>query len=729
MPAACICLLAHTPVFAQAPAGQAEDDDNLSARGLEEIIVTARKREERLIDTPQSVSVLSSDTLSKLGAVQFQDFANTIPGLSFNTSGAGETQISLRGVTAGFDISPTVGIYVDDVPFGSSASFTKAAAHALDVALFDIKQVEVLRGPQGTLYGASTMGGLIKYVSKRPDSERFGADMRASTSGTQDGGMSYDLAMAVNTPLATDKAALRMSGFYSRDGGYIDNLALGREDVNRATIYGGRFDLLLTPTEALSIRFDAFYQDIARDGTAQADYRLDGRPVDGSLEQRHRAAEPFDQDFKLASGTVTYNFGPAELTSISSYQDGRAEFVYDVTPNFAPLLASLFGLNYSSIGFFNHQRVEKFTQEMRLASTGSAKLEWLIGTYYTDETGTNLQRFISRDPVGQIAPNVAYTYSLPSEYEELAGFANLTYHFTDKFDISGGIRYAENDQTTTQIGSGILIGSRPKRSAGEEVSTYLGSARYHFTDNSTAYLRYATGYRPGGPNSVANDPTTGLPVGQPIFEADTLKSYEVGFKAETDDRAYGLDIAAYRINWDNMQIVATRGGITVKANAGKALIDGGELTLSARPHADFLVTGGFAFQDARLDEPSTDLGARQGERLPNVPKFSAAMNADYEISRLDLRPRFGLTLRYAGERNASFDRNRTQVQYQLPDYTIVDLRAGVTFGQVELQLGIHNVTDERAELIAPTGLSVLTGPVQVSILQPRTFGVSAAISF
>jgi outer membrane receptor protein involved in Fe transport len=213
-----------------------------------------------------------------------------VPALSFSTSGPGQTQLTLRGVTAGNDIGPTVGVYVNDVPYGSSTAFTNASSLSLDAGLFDMDRIEVLRGPQGTLYGASTMGGLIKYVTAAPELDVLSGSAQAGVSDTRHGGISYNGAAAINAPIVSDKIALRANGFYSQDGGFIDNLALGRKDVNRSRVYGGRADLLLKPTDALSIRIGGYIQNIHRDGTAAADYTLAGEPVDTALDQRRLLA-------------------------------------------------------------------------------------------------------------------------------------------------------------------------------------------------------------------------------------------------------------------------------------------------------------------------------------------------------------------------------------------------------------------------------------------------------
>lgn len=688
---------------------------------LEEIIVTAQKRREQMIDVPQSVSVLSSEVLSRLGATQFRDFANTVPGLSFTTAGAGFTQISLRGVTTGRDVGPTVGVYVDEVPYGSSSTFANGSQLALDLGLFDVQQIEVLRGPQGTLYGASTMGGLIKYVCRRPDATRLGVEARTGVSDTHDGGVSYHGAATLNAPLVLDKVALRATGFYSRDGGYIDNLARNEKDVNRSDVYGGRLDLLLAPIEALDIRLSAFAQDIKRDGEGTSDYAPTGAPLDSDLDQRRLFAEPFDQEFRLVSGTLTYDFGPASLTSISSYQTSDTAQIADYSPLYVPLL-SFFGIDYGAVGFGNRNTTDKFTQEVRLASVGTQTVEWLVGGFYTHEVSGNQQIFYPLSVALQPVPDNLFTFSLPSRFDEYAAFGDVTWRLSPTFDVTGGVRYAENRQSFEQIGSGLFGFSTPIRRSKDDVFTYLANARYHFGEHSIGYVRYATGYRPGGPNFVTIDVSTGLPVGSPTFQADRLKSYEVGYKAETADRRFGVDVSAYYIDWSDIQVVVVQGGFSGVGNAtGGATIRGSELTVTANVIEGATITGTMAYQNAQLSAAEVTLGAAKGEQLPNVPELSATLNADYMLPFGNLQPTIGMTLRYVDDRRSGFG----VAAYLLPEYTTVDLRTGLQFGSVSANIYVRNVLDERGQL----STSPFRGLPQPAMLQPRTIGIGVTTQF
>jgi outer membrane receptor protein involved in Fe transport len=707
-------------------AGKQESSSSSSAQGTEkvmmhEVIVSAQKRAERLLDVPQSVSVLTAEDLNRLGVTQFRDFADTVPGLSFSTAGAGVTQIALRGVTTGFDVSPTVGIYVDEVPYGSTTPFSLNAQFRLDAALFDLDRIEVLRGPQGTLYGASSMGGLIKYVTRQPDMNRFGRTIRAGISGTQDGGLGYFAAGAINMPLVADKVALRAGVFESHDGGFINNVAREEKDINDSDIYGGRVDLLLAPTNALSIRLSAFLQNIARNGEGTADYTFAGTKPFGDRQQSRFFAEPFDQRFRIVSATLNYDMDFGVLTSISSYQTTSTEYFADVSAVYVPLLA-FFGLDFGAIAVPNPLSTDKFTQEVRLASRRTNEpFEWVIGGFYTDEDSKNDQSFVLRDVNGQPVENNLYSVSRPSSYQEYAAFGNLTWHLNDKFDVTLGLRYARNEQDFSQTNAGLLLPPTPPDArSSEDVFTYLANARYRLSDRATAYLRYATGYRPGGPNVV-----TGVP-GPATFESDRLKSYEAGLKAETGDRRFGIDLSAYHIDWSDIQVLVILGGFGTYDNArGGATIDGAELTLTARPGSALTLRGAVAFQDATMSEADAVLQARKGERLPNVPRLTSTLDAEYDFAGPAVQPTLGATVRYVGDREASFDASLNYPQYDLPSYTTMDVRFGLMLGSIETQLYVHNLFDELGEqsLILPQ-----FGP-RVAILQPRTFGISLTARF
>ena len=693
--------------------------------GLQEIVVMARKRAESLQDAPISITAFSASDLEARGTDSLVEVATFTPNLTvqYNPGNGASTSaaaVYLRGVGQD-DFAPTlepgVGIYVDGI------YLARTVGALLDIV--DIERFEVLRGPQGTLYGASTMGGLIKYVTKNPDLSGSSFEAQTGAASTRDGGLSYNGSAAFNAPLVEDRAALRVSSYYSHDGGFVDNLALRDEDANSSDVYGGRLDLLLSPTEALDIRLSGFAQNIARDGEATADYTLAGAPLDDELDQRRLFKEPFNQRFRIVSGTVTYELGAATLTSISSYQTTHLDYVQDLSVAYLPLV-NLFG-DYTAVAAQARGSTDKFTQEIRLASHEGDTIEWLVGAFYTNEDSDYAQEFLLRSPDGSRAPNELYDYSTPTRFEEVAAFGDVTWRLSEAFDVTAGVRIARNEQDFTQTSNGIFSPSAPKTSASEDVSTYLVNARYHFDHHKTAYVRYATGYRPGGPNVVTTDPVTGEPVGSPTFDADRLSSYEIGFKAESADRRYGIDMAGYFIDWDDMHVSVVRNGFSAIDNAaGGAKIFGGELALTAAPVNGLVLGTSLAYQHARMRDEEPALGAAEDERLPNVPRFTASARADYEFGGVSsLRPTIGATLRHVGERMASFDNSAGYLQYRLPEYTTLDLRAGLSFRAVDMQLYARNVFNERGELSAYNW----RGTAMPALLQPFTIGINAMTRF
>jgi outer membrane receptor protein involved in Fe transport len=696
-------------------------------RRIETIIVTAQKREERLMEVPQSVTALPVDELSRTGISQFRDYADSVPGLAYNTAGAGYTQVVLRGVTTGYETSAPVAIYVDEVPYGGTGVLSNTTRQALDAALFDLDRIEVLRGPQGTLYGASAVGGLVKYVSKRPSSDTFEGQVQVGLASTEQGGLSHSVAGAANLPISEGKAGVRVSGFYNHDGGYIDNLSLGKDDVNQADIYGGRADLLLTPTEKFSVRLAAYAQNISRDGESTADFTFTRSPMDSDMTQRRPAAEPYDQRFRLASATLSYDFDWAELTSISSYQEAYNQYVMDLSEYYQSVWASL-GRSYSSTGQRGGTDTDKFVQEIRLARASGERFEWVVGGFYTNEDSVGHSDYLLRDAAGQPAANDVFIGSTPFKYEEYAGFGTLTWHLTDKLDVSGGVRYSKDHQSSSQTATGLFAGvARPEDKGSSNATTYLANARYLFSDQSMLYARYATGYRPGGPNSPYLDVTTLQLVAVGPYDSDTLKSYEVGFRHETDDRRFAMDMAVYYIDWKDI-IIRVFDAATFASyydNAAGMHVRGGELALTARPFSSLTLAAAMAYTDAYMTEDNAQLGAAKGERTPTVPRFQGSLTADYSFSDVRWEPTLGASFRYTGDRTASYDQSPGFPQFDMGSYNAVDLRAGLSFTTYDVQLYVRNLLDERGQVSAYTW----QGNPRVAMLQPRTIGLTVTTQF
>jgi outer membrane receptor protein involved in Fe transport len=431
---------------------------------------------------------------------------------------------------------------------------------------------------------------------------------------------------------------------------------------------------------------------------------------------------------------MSYDFGPAKLISITAYQDFNWHLAVDITGGTVPALQEFFNYypfnTYTAVQNAALLNYKKFSQELRFESDGSGPFQWVLGSLYGHQSSSLFDNQPGFSPAGQEIWNSGiYQADTVSRIDEIAGFGDLTLRLTNRFDIIGGIRYARDREVSDNTEAvGLFAGSlTPHLEATEHAVTYLGSARYHFDDDQMGYLRYATGYRPGGPNFVGISPVTGQQVGSPYFTSDSLKSYEAGYKASLLGGRLVVDVAGYHIDWSNIQIATYIFPFGFVENApGGASIWGSELAISGRPVQPLLLSGTLTYQDAYLREAQPALGAFAGERLPMVPHVTGTLSADYTFAGLAWQPSVGTSMRYVDARWESFDQNAGYPQYHLPDYAVVDLRAGLHFGSLDLQLYARNVLNKLGQISALTGNSQYA---QVTFVQPRTIGLSLTKQF
>ncbi len=724
-------MLAMAQASAPAPAASAAS----AAEASQTVFVTATRRREPAREVPMQVDRLSTEDLEKAGAKSLGDYLGDQPGVDVKTTGgAGIGSVTIRGVSTGDQTIPTVGTYIDDVAFGSSNAFAAGATTALDMSLLDLNHIEVLRGPQGTLYGAGAMGGLVKYVTNEPDTSELSGKVSLGVSSTQGGGIGNTVNGVINVPLKADVAGLRVAAFRDHEGGYVDALgpAAGM-NVNSGDTTGGRVSLLVEPSAHFRILATALMQDIQRSSSDFVDYDAStGRPVNGPHDRELVLREPYSMRTSLGSIDLEYDFGGARLNAITSVQRTRLGLNEDLSVVYAPLITQFFGFTPATVEEDVHADVNKTTQEFRLTSAPGAQLEWLAGLFYDHETA-NQQQHVSDTGGGAGAIPELAQLGLISRYQELAAYGDITWNATSRLALTAGARIAQNRQDFTQLGEGPLAGpSLPQAHSRETPKTWLATARYALTPKSNVYLRTASGYRPGGPNVVLPDPGTGLPTGPTTFQHDSLWSYEAGYKGDLFDNALSIEAAAYDIRWSNIQQFYAVNGNSVVVNAGKAEIQGFELGATWRPTARWTVTGNVSTIDARLKEDAPGLGT-SGERLPNSPALAASIGTKMLFDLSGHAGYVGLSQRYAGERNAGFDGTASQPSsdpnYRLPAYWLTDIQGGLEFERFQIALYVRNVFDRHAQLGASTAEEALGGPVQVTPARPRTVGMTLTASF
>ncbi len=722
-------LLASCAVFALSAAQSAFAQAG-QGTGIETVVVTAEKRSENIQNVPAGVSAVSSDTLASLHATQLTDIGSYVPSLQINSAGTpGQTMISIRGI-APVGPGATVATYIDDVPVGSSSAYGGGIAFALDLLPYDVDRLEVLRGPQGTLYGASSMGGLLKYVLTTPSLDTV--EIRAGADGfgiSGAGGIGGGARATVSAPLVDGKLGFTASYAYEKTPGYIDNFVTGQKNENGFQQQSARVGFLWQPNENLTFKLNAMYQQVDADGDSNV--VLDPttlHPLGGWLKDDNLVSQPFHKNLQFYSLSMDYAMGWADLISASSYQKTTTSQTQDDSYQYG-VAFPYFGLPFAGLSQSHYKlNLEKYTQEVRLQSPEGNALEWLAGVFFTSEDSANFQSPSALTPAGVPIPGIdpIYIAHLPSTYTEYAVFGNLTYHFTDAFKIFGGVRYSYNDQVFSEIASSAIFGTVDLRNqkSNEGVTTFNAGAQYNFSDHSMAYVRVASGYQPGGPNlAIPGVPST--------FNSDTLTNYEAGVKSQFFDDRILLDVDAFYIDWKDIQLLSNGAGFSYGANGGTAKSQGFEANASFEAFDGFMIDGTFSYIDAVLTQDVPVLGGLDGDRLPNIPRYSGSLRAEYTTPLAsDWALTVGGGVRFVGSRYS--DVNHAPDARRIPGYTALDLNANVSDDRYTVRLFVKNVTNSHGYLTFEPQFNQATGDmtqVEAAVLQPRTIGLSLDVKF
>jgi len=698
-----------------------------SATSLGPVYVTAQKRSERLQDVPVSISVVDGRNLADQGVKQLTDYAAYVPGMYVDSNGTpGQATVSLRGLGP-LGSSATVSTYIDEGPVGSSGIYNSTSVLTFELMPHDVERVEVLRGPQGTLYGASSIGGLLKYVTAKPALDEFEGTIGieaidVSSASDQD----FNYSARASFPLVQDKVGMSLS-YANRDlPAYIDNIQTGESDVNGGSQEGVRFALLWQASDTTSLSLSAMRQDISSDDNAILMETAAGVPIGDGLSTNLFLREPYDSQFDLYSATINVAIGDLTLTSVTSYASAEIRVTQDATRFFGTLLG---GLLSDLVNSFDQ---DKLTQEIRLTSPESDRFEWLAGAFYTDEDNIYSQLLSAYDPsTGALFPglNPVAVVQVPNEYQEYAVFANGTYKFSDSFHLAAGLRYARNDQKFRQISFGMVVPTADvPGTSDEDVLTYSLSPQWHLSDDTMVYARAATGYRAGGPNVF-------LPGVPPMVESDSMINYEIGVKSNLAGGAVQLEAAAFYMDWDDIQLAVTfpngTGGL---ANAGSARSQGIEGSLNWSVGNGFTLGVNAAYTDAQLTD-DTPTGGQDGDRLPRTPEWSGALNAQYVFEAGgNLTWQFGGLLRYVGDRIS--DPSSEADSISADSYTTIDLNASVKIGErFTVRAFARNVADEDGAITRSVSIAnsvpLPGGPTFITVvpLQPRTIGLGVEVNF
>jgi iron complex outermembrane recepter protein len=702
---------------------------------LQEVIVTAEKRVERLQDVPVPVTAISAEALTQSNTTRLEDYYTSIPGLSFfQTGAAGDEQtISIRGINAGDATNPTVGITVDDVPYGASIKILGNILPDFDPS--DLARVEVLRGPQGTLYGASSMGGLIRYVTVEPAFDKVSGNIQAGVSSVQNGAELGEYARgAVNVPLS-DTFAVRATGFVRQDPGYIDNPNTHLDGANQIHADGGRIAGLWRPSDAVSVKVAALYQE-TKGGTDEVGIG----PGVGDLQQFFiPGTGTFDKKIEAYSALVTAKFGRVDLTSVTGYNVNKWTNALDFSYVLGGVATAIGGPQLCPVGcgapLVSTGKSEKLTQEIRMTMALGERVDWLLGVFYTHENDPEIQTLPIQDlgSGGAIVGNMG-TLSQPYNDTEYAAFTDVTFHFTDRFSMQLGGRESHIKQVFPTVSEvGPLFGGTsylPEEDNTGSKFTYLVTPQYRLSSDFMIYARAASGYRLGGSNNFNPDPAV-----QREFIPDTTKNYEVGAKGDFLDHRLSFDASVYYIDWQDIQLTLydPANHLGYGANGGGAKSEGVELSVDVIPLTGLRIGGWVTYDNAVLTQniPAAALvyGA-PGDRIEYVPRFSGNLRVDQDFALSGSITGFaGAAASYVGDRLAGFNTPGVP-RDSYGSYTRVDLHAGTRIDSWTTTIYVNNLTNVRGEVGGGPSTAGLAGTLNGThvpafyYIQPRTVGFS-----
>jgi len=709
-------------------------------QALEEVVVTATKRGAmNLQDTPFSVQAMTGEKLADVSAMDFNDFFRFVPGLAVFDQGPGDKRIVLRGVNAVG--AGTVGIYLDEIIItGENAQ--DGGGRQPDIKLFDLDRVEVLKGPQGTTFGSSSLSGTIRYITNQPDLAARELEVDASMRQTERAELGGHGQFAANLPIVEDRFALRLAGYYLSEGGFIDSQIA--DDVNSEETFAARAIALFQATDNLSLSFTAMYQNMETDGPFYFnEVDNQGNPLPDDT-QSDVTRNPFDDEILAFNGKLEY------LAEIGTFTATASRFERDtVFSRDSSLVLDALGVTMDGRSVITQPKDREVTSvEARFASEWDFPVQALIGVFAQQEERFFQSRVLPADPAtGELDETLTFPTAtgrsldrnVDTEVDEIAVFGEFSWDLTARLNLTGGFRWFDIDVEEVQTALFSLFGA-PGSGMGPELSfsesDVIGRVNlsYAFTDDVMAFAQWGQGFRAGG----VNDPGAAALVGATIpqgFGSDSLDNLELGVKSTLWGGRLQANASIYYTDWADIQLQAQAEGqagaqFPFRTNGGAAEILGVELDVNARP-IDALELGlTAAWTDAQLSEdnpdPSTGL---DGDRIPYVPEFTVSLTGRYErpLQALDAMGFVGGDVFYVDERTTEL--NSTIPGFlKLDDYAIVNLRAGMERGDWSATFSVNNVFDDDTRIDV---FRIITGLTPDGFIpqRPRTFILSLSKRF
>ncbi len=748
--------------------GAGSEDQN-AIGAVQEIIVTAQKRTERLQDVPISIAVIGNQDIERRGLIGMEDYMRSIPGVNQIDRGPADNSIVIRGITTNPEFQnsnagATVATYFDETPITGAAGY---AAGGIDVRPVDIERIEVLRGPQGTAYGSSSLSGTLRIIPAKPKLDGFSAKLAGTYSNT--GGFGGDNSMIqgiFNLPVVADKLALRAVGYRYDESGFYRNIAgldpatitvaenygLGdfvrgyvQDRVGGAVTTGGRLAALWQPTDKLNFTLNYFIQRIEQDGNAEVDsgkYAQTRMPIAPDGRLRGEAGEVADTKLDLLNLVMNYDLGWGALTSAVSWIDGASAYNKDYSGLFA------FPSSGTIISDF-----ESFTAEARLASHFTGRFQFLGGLFY-ENIDSPYHNYLTWPgapaPSPRFVTNPLSRAQIGPETDQRAVFGEASFELTHKLTATAGGRYFKYDKTLSRLVDGGLFGVplgggvRTLATGGDDGTTFKANLSYKPRQDALLYAGWSQGFRLGPPDGAGVPPGfcdldgNGLIDGSNVsvestkhVDSDFLDNYEVGAKFAFFDRRMVVDASIYHIRWNGLPIRVEGTGdarCAYTGNAGAATSDGVELQASLVVTRGLRIDFGAGYTKAEIAEDQLAQGWHAGDRLPGSPTLSTNLAAQYEFSIAGRKAFVRADSFYTGE---FFGDILESPNLSAGDYIKVDARAGMAFENLSVELFVRNLTNEDAFTWRGTvqGGAYGAGSAFGFRLRPRTVGVQLSYSF
>jgi iron complex outermembrane recepter protein len=705
------------------------------ALALEEIIVTATKRPESVREISGSVSALTGAELSRLGAQSMEDYLTRTPGVVFNGSTPGFSTATIRGISTTTRTDQgqgTTGYFVDDIPL-TDPYFALAIP---DIDAFDVGNVTVLRGPQGTLFGSASLGGAINYQTAKPDTDKWDLQAETTAASVARGGVDWAGKVMVNAPLVSDQLAVRGTYVYRQVAGFIDNVGTNQQDVNETRIRGGRLQALWTPTEQTKVSYlflDQF-TDTQDDGFEQ--------PALGELRKQSVVPEFNNFETIIHNLRLDQDLGFATLTASAAHHKKTLDSSDDFTLEYGAAGVIFPGIGFPLVTLPSLGSSSGKTFEVRLASATHQQFEYLLGAM-RDDTRMRVSQTIDVPGVGAVLDGIfgagagellapgdeLLNVAIPLRGVETALFGEASYRFNEQWKLTLGGRAFETKIDTAVITAGLLSGAQPgtsiHESGDQDEKGFTPKASITWTANEKlmAYALASQGFRYGGPNIAQSEPGFTVPRG---FKSDALWNYEIGTRATLLDRRLQLDGTLFYVDWSDIQLrQRTPSQINFATNAGKARSYGVEGALNWAVASGWNLALNATYMNAELtqDFVSNPGGAApilvvEGTTLPGASKWQVADTLSHQWRDSRFEPTFLISHRYISEAPSGV----LGESLQQGDYHLLDARFSMRVNRADVTLFVDNVTDARG-VSTEMNIGEQLGRY---LVRPRTVGLTLA---